>query len=678
VRVEAADDHGLASIELWIDGVPRATSSTSPLEFLWDTTAEAEGEHHLVAKAHDGALNTSAVDVAVHVPSRLATYDPTLRVPRCAVVTHVCDSSALLDGRGTRGPEPNQPNTINSSCADGNAGGYHVDESNDRLRVFTLDGKAFQPGKTVRVEATVWAYSTFSADRLDLYYAGDASNPSWNRIATLAPQAAGRQVLSATYTLPAGSQQAVRARFRYQGSEAPCGADPYDDHDDLVFAVQENRAPVADPGGPYTGVRNQAIAFDGTRSSDPDGEPLTYLWNFGDGGTAGGPTPNHAYSTLGTFTVTLVVNDGVFASAPAATTATITNLAPSVVLTSPGSGALFTAPADVALAAEADDADGSIALVEFFADSTKVGEDATSPYGITWAGVPAGQHVLTARASDDSGTPTTSSPVPIVVNAPPSVTLTGPAPGAVFTAPATITLTATASDADGSVVQVEFLQGSTTLGVVTAAPYSFTWTDAPAGAYRLTAKATDDRGAVTVSEAVAVTVEARLAPVADAYVRDGWLHASRNFGSVSTLLVKKAPIKGSSLGNLWTYVKFDTSGVSQVTRARLRLFGSVSANTWTRVRTSAFPVADTSWGERQITWNNKPSPGTKPLATVAMDNRATPRWYEWDVTAYLQQQKEAGLHVVTLALQNEAGSSPYDVFRSREASANRPELVITP
>ena len=167
-----------------------------------------------------------------------AIYDATLKAPKCAAVGSSCDSGpALLLGRNTKGPEPNQPNTINTSCTDGASGVFHFDESNDRIKVSTVDGTSFASGKTVRVDATVWAYATFTADRLDLYYAANAASPTWTLIATLTPPAAGTQTMSATYTLPAGTLQAVRAQFRFQGSATPCTLGSYNDHDDLIFAV---------------------------------------------------------------------------------------------------------------------------------------------------------------------------------------------------------------------------------------------------------------------------------------------------------------------------------------------------------------------------------------------------------------------------------------------------------
>jgi bacterial leucyl aminopeptidase len=176
--------------------------------------------------------------VALEEGLGFAVYDGvTYKTTACLQVGSVCDSQNLLVGRDGVGNEPHQPNTIGNSCADGTSGSFHANASNDRLRVSTLDGTPFAPGKTVRVEAFVWAAGT--VNHLDLYYAADAASPSWTFIATIDAAAAGPQTMSATYVLPAGSVQAVRARFRSGGSAAPCTltGNLFDDHDDLVFAV---------------------------------------------------------------------------------------------------------------------------------------------------------------------------------------------------------------------------------------------------------------------------------------------------------------------------------------------------------------------------------------------------------------------------------------------------------
>ena len=93
-------------------------------------------------------------------------------------------------------------------------------------------------------------------------------------------------------------------------------------------------------------------------------------------------------------------------------------------------------------------------------------------------------------------------------NQPPAVTLTSPANGATFNAGANITLSASASDSDGSVMKVDFYQGSTLIGSDSSSPYTATWTNVPAGNYSLTAVATDNALATTTSTPVSITVGA--------------------------------------------------------------------------------------------------------------------------------------------------------------------------
>src|SRR5258708_17129342 len=91
-------------------------------------------------------------------------------------------------------------------------------------------------------------------------------------------------------------------------------------------------------------------------------------------------------------------------------------------------------------------------------------------------------------------------------NTPPTVSLTSPAANASFTAPPTFTLQPTPAHPDGPLTKVQFFNGSASLGAVTTAPYSFTWSNVAAGSYTLTVVATDNGGATTTSTAGSITV----------------------------------------------------------------------------------------------------------------------------------------------------------------------------
>jgi regulation of enolase protein 1 (concanavalin A-like superfamily) len=95
------------------------------------------------------------------------------------------------------------------------------------------------------------------------------------------------------------------------------------------------------------------------------------------------------------------------------------NSAPFVTLLSPNHLDTFTSPADIVISADASDADGSIAKVEFYANTTLIGSDATAPYSKTWRDVPPGVYALTAVATDDRGaTSRTSELRTVLVEAP--------------------------------------------------------------------------------------------------------------------------------------------------------------------------------------------------------------------------------------------------------------------
>jgi hypothetical protein len=81
-----------------------------------------------------------------------------------------------------------------------------------------------------------------------------------------------------------------------------------------VYVLTKNGPPVAGTIGVtptatgMAGVTNYTFTSQG--SSDPDGDSLTYTWNFGDGGTGTGQTTSHTFGSTGTRTVELSISDG--------------------------------------------------------------------------------------------------------------------------------------------------------------------------------------------------------------------------------------------------------------------------------------------------------------------------------------------------------------------------------
>jgi hypothetical protein len=91
-------------------------------------------------------------------------------------------------------------------------------------------------------------------------------------------------------------------------------------------------------------------------------------------------------------------------------------------------------------------------------------------------------------------------------NNPPAVSISDPVDGANFTENGNIHIAADANDTDGMIAKVEFFQGDAKLGESTDSPYTLTWTNAPAGKFSLTARASDESGATRTSTAVGVFV----------------------------------------------------------------------------------------------------------------------------------------------------------------------------
>ncbi|HBE43318.1 MAG TPA: hypothetical protein DDW27_19380, partial [Bacteroidales bacterium] len=209
---------------------------------------------------------------------------------------------------------------------------------------------------------------------------------------------------------------------------------------------------------------------------------------------------------------------GAFETVPPASV--IVNQPPVVSISSPLKSTSYTSPATITVDAAASDPDGTIVKVEFFQGTVKIGERTTTPYSITWKEVPEGTYSLTAVATDNANSKAVSAVVSITVVKPapaenklPIVGISSPTNGSSFTAPATVTIDAVASDPDGTIAKVEFFQGNVKIGEKTTTPYSITWKEVPEGTWSLTAIATDNANSKTVSAAVSISVVKPVSPI---------------------------------------------------------------------------------------------------------------------------------------------------------------------
>ena len=264
------------------------------------------------------------------------------------------------------------------------------------------------------------------------------------------------------------------------------------------------------PTSGATFVNTDTITFSADAS---DNGSITKV-DFFAGSTLIGTDTTAPYSVTGTLsarvhsiTARATDNQGATTTSSAVSiTVTAPNQPPTVNLTAPANGATFLATDTITFSADASD-NGSVTKVEFFAGSSLIGADESSPFSVTGT-LPAGTHSITAKATDNGGATTTSSAISITVNAPnqpPTVNLTAPANGATFQTTDTITFSADASD-NGSVTKVEFFAGDSLIGTDESSPYSVTGTLA-AGTHSITAKATDNAGTTTTSSAVSITVQ---------------------------------------------------------------------------------------------------------------------------------------------------------------------------
>jgi len=225
--------------------------------------------------------------------------------------------------------------------------------------------------------------------------------------------------------------------------------------------------------------------------------------------------------SAGHYTLTAIASDNTGLMATNSISITVTNfiadVPPTVTITTPGLNSSFQAPATVSVAASASDSDGSVTNVQFLVGGAVIANSSGAPYSTTANNLSAGTYTLSAIAADDAGLTATNSisitVTNLIADVPPTLSITNPAPGASFQAPATFSIGASASDSDGIVTNVEFLVNSTVVGNSTATPYSATATGLGAGTYTLSAIASDNGGLRSTNSITVTVATGTIAPI---------------------------------------------------------------------------------------------------------------------------------------------------------------------
>jgi hypothetical protein len=179
--------------------------------------------------------------------------------------------------------------------------------------------------------------------------------------------------------------------------------------------------------------------------------------------------------------------------------------------------------------------------------------------------------------------------------------------------------------------------------------------------------------------AIEVLASPNLIPVEDAMVNLG-VPSYINYGLSDDLYVRQVPSGNSPNGTWHSYLKFQLpAGKAAITSAKLRIYGhnydtyGNNPDNSQNIAIHAYGVNTDSWTEQAITGDNAPSASTASLGYVEVNDVL--KYYEIDVTSYVNAQRQSGDQIVSLMLDNSTNQSTLVKFQSREGGANPPKLI---
>jgi glucose/arabinose dehydrogenase len=439
----------------------------------------------------------------------------------------------------------------------------------------------------------------------------------------------------------------------------------------VAFTGTANRGPTAvASANPTSGPAPLAVNFDGRASSDPDGDPLSYEWNFGDGAPAdSGAQVSHTYASPGTYTATLTVRDGRGGQHSTTVRIDAGNDPPAPTIASPTPTERFGVGQEITLSGTATDPqDGSLPDSALSWTVIKHHDEHVHPFLPPTAGNnvkvigPDPEDLaattttylevrLTATDSRGLATTVTRNLHPKLVDLtfqtdPPGLRLD--LAGASVTAPRTVTsweawrMNATApNQVDGSG------QGWTFAS----------WSDGGAAAHTITTPGAP--AAYTASFTKTSPTTLTFTPEADARVQEA--NPTTNYGTSEYLRVDDGADP-----DVESYLRFAVTNVSgTIQSAKLRLYSYSGTGNGPAAYTTGNNWAESGTGG--ITWSNRPA-----RTSAAIDDKgviADNSWVEFDVKPVVTGN---GTYSFVLA-----GTSSDGVYFWSRTGTLTPELVLT-
>ena len=529
ITASAADaDGSVARVDFYNGATLLGSATSAPYTFVWSNVAA--GNYSLTAKAYDNlGISTTSTAVAVSIAAAPANVAPSvsLTAPANNTVVSAPGSATLTASAADSDGTISKVEFYNGATLLGTvtAGPYNYTWSNIPAGTYTVTAKAYDNLNAATTSAAVTLISNAlpavslttptnnatytSPANISLAASASDSDGTISKVefyngatllgtATTAPYVfAWNAVANGTYTLTA---RAYDNRNAVKTSTA------------VTVTVGTNQVPTVSITSPATNTVATAPATFTLTSTAADTDGSISKVEFYNGATllatinAAPYTYTWSAVAAGSYTITAKAYDNLNAVTTSASITLISNALPTVSITAPANNTVATAPASFALSATAADSGGTISKVEFYNGTTLLGTVTAAPYNFAWNAVAAGSYTVTAKAYDNVGGATTSAPVTLISNTLPTVSITAPANNTKVAPLSNVTLSATAADTDGSVTKVEFYNGATLLGTVTASPYNYTWSSVPSGTYSITAKVYDNRGAVTTSAATTLKV----------------------------------------------------------------------------------------------------------------------------------------------------------------------------